>query len=148
MHSARGALGPVWFWKVHRIWLGLWEWEEMNRDIGESLPKKKGRTFQEKSKDRHESISPTLYRSTWKRAGGGGTFRKIGWGYGCNIEKLDVIKCNGVCDRIWLGELYDQSVLHQPLPTLWDNMKEKVEACCTQGIRRGLEEIRSCCSVP
>ena len=48
---------------------------------------------------RHESISPT-YRSTWKRAGGGGASRKIGWGYGCNIEKLDVIKCNGVCDRI------------------------------------------------
>ena len=71
----------------------------MNRDRRELA--KKGQNIPGKEQRlEHESINPTLYRSTWTRAGGDGAFRKIGWGYGCNTEKLDVIKCNEVCDRI------------------------------------------------
>lgn len=29
------------------------------------------------------------------------------WDYGCYIGELGIIVCNGVCDGILLGELYD-----------------------------------------
>jgi len=49
----------------------------MNRDRRELA--KKGQNIPGKEQRlTHESINPTLYRSTWTRAGGDGAFRKIG----------------------------------------------------------------------
>ena len=51
----------------------------MNRDRRELA--KKGQNIPGKEQRLgHESINPTLYRSTWTRAGGDGAFRKIAWG--------------------------------------------------------------------
>ena len=47
------TISQIWSWRVHQIWLGLWVWEEMNRDKREFV-KKKGRAFQEKSKGSEE----------------------------------------------------------------------------------------------
>lgn len=78
--------------------------------------------------------------NAWKRAGDDEA-KRMNWGYGCYTKRkeLDIIICNGVYDRILLGELHDQT--RSPPPS-GGRVEKKVEACCNQPIRQCLVEIR------